>query len=328
MRVYRYGFNGKENDNEVKGEGNQQDYGMRVYDPRLGRFLSVDPLTKKYPWNSTYAFAENDVIGNIDLDGAEKLGTVNRFPINGSITDNPVENIPNALGNIFVDAINLIPKVYNSGVDHIQALRKGTWTKDVSNELKQTYYGFSKAVYDNVNYPFQTPLKKQFSDFGKTLNDPETITTVGSFYLWSKIPLGGNGKGNLLKLETKETVAAAEIDVTKGKFAQPNHSNSFSLDGQKILGVKFIDQAVVNLKSGTWSAAKLPIDYVVRDGQVYYLNTRSIAALTEAGIPKSKWVFQNRTGLKTFEDNLTNNLNGSSGYTEVTNRQTGKKTKL
>jgi hypothetical protein len=35
---YRYGFNGKENDNKVKGEGNQQDYGMRVYDPRLGRF--------------------------------------------------------------------------------------------------------------------------------------------------------------------------------------------------------------------------------------------------------------------------------------------------
>ncbi|HWJ29919.1 MAG TPA: hypothetical protein VNS32_25490, partial [Flavisolibacter sp.] len=45
LGVYRYGFNGKENDDEVKGEGNQQDYGMRVYDTRLGKFLSVDPLT-------------------------------------------------------------------------------------------------------------------------------------------------------------------------------------------------------------------------------------------------------------------------------------------
>jgi hypothetical protein len=35
---YRYGFNGKENDNEVKGAGNQQDYGMRIYDPRWGSF--------------------------------------------------------------------------------------------------------------------------------------------------------------------------------------------------------------------------------------------------------------------------------------------------
>ncbi len=69
---YRYGFNGKENDNEVKGQGNQQDYGMRIYDPRLGKFLSVDPLKDSYPWNSTYAFAENDVIRSIDLDGLEK----------------------------------------------------------------------------------------------------------------------------------------------------------------------------------------------------------------------------------------------------------------
>lgn len=89
-----------------------------------------------------------------------------------------------------------------------------------------------------------------------------------------------------------------------------------------------IGQAVMNLKNGTWSASKLPIDYVVRDKQVFYLNTRSVVALTEAGIPKSKWVFNNQTGVKTFENNLTNNLNGSSGYAEVTNRQTGKKTKL
>ena len=81
---YRYGFNGKENDNEAKGEGNQQDYGMRIYDPRLGRFLSVDPLTKEYPWNSTYAFAENDVIRCIDLDGAEKLAAINAYIDRGS----------------------------------------------------------------------------------------------------------------------------------------------------------------------------------------------------------------------------------------------------
>ncbi len=68
---YRYGFNGKENDNEVKGEGNQQDYGMRIYDTRLGRFLSVDPLVKSYPFYSPYHFAGNNPIENIDLDGAE-----------------------------------------------------------------------------------------------------------------------------------------------------------------------------------------------------------------------------------------------------------------
>jgi RHS repeat-associated protein len=71
--TYRYGFNGKENDNETVGTGEgTQDYGFRIYNPSLGKFLSVDPLTKEYPWNSTYAFAENDVIRSIDLDGLEK----------------------------------------------------------------------------------------------------------------------------------------------------------------------------------------------------------------------------------------------------------------
>jgi len=77
--LYRYGFNGKENDNEVKGEGNQQDYGMRIYDPRLMKFLSIDPLSKEYPWNSTYAFAENDVIRCIDLEGGEKKEIITRY---------------------------------------------------------------------------------------------------------------------------------------------------------------------------------------------------------------------------------------------------------
>jgi len=67
---YRYGFNGKENDKDA-GEG-IQDYGMRIYDTRIGKFLSVDPISKEYPWNSTYSFAEGDPINFIDLDGLEK----------------------------------------------------------------------------------------------------------------------------------------------------------------------------------------------------------------------------------------------------------------
>jgi RHS repeat-associated protein len=48
--AYRYGFNGKENDPEdVSTAEGLQDYGMRFYNPSLGRFLSVDPLSPQYP---------------------------------------------------------------------------------------------------------------------------------------------------------------------------------------------------------------------------------------------------------------------------------------
>jgi RHS repeat-associated protein len=70
--LYRYGFNGKEMDNEVKGDGNQYDYGFRIYDPRLGRFLSVDPSTESYPWYTPYQFAGNKPVMFIDLDGLEE----------------------------------------------------------------------------------------------------------------------------------------------------------------------------------------------------------------------------------------------------------------
>ena len=68
---YRFGFNGKENDNDVKGFGNQQDYGMRIHDTRLGRFLSVDPIGANYPELNPYQFASNSPLAGIDLNGGE-----------------------------------------------------------------------------------------------------------------------------------------------------------------------------------------------------------------------------------------------------------------
>ncbi len=42
-----------------------------MYDARIGRFLSIDPLAGKYPWNSPYAFSENRVIDAVELEGLE-----------------------------------------------------------------------------------------------------------------------------------------------------------------------------------------------------------------------------------------------------------------
>ena len=66
---YRYGFNGKENDNEVKGQGDQIDFGARMLDPRLGRWMSVDMKAKLYPESSPYNFAANSPIFFVDPDG-------------------------------------------------------------------------------------------------------------------------------------------------------------------------------------------------------------------------------------------------------------------
>jgi RHS repeat-associated protein len=82
---YRYGFNGKEDDNEVKGNGNQIDYGFRIFNPRVGRFLSVDPLSRSYPQLSTFQFSSNSPIASIDLDGNEtKYYVINMLEASGA----------------------------------------------------------------------------------------------------------------------------------------------------------------------------------------------------------------------------------------------------
>jgi RHS repeat-associated protein len=77
---YRYGFNGKEKDNEGLGGGQSTyDYGFRIYNPAISRFLSVDPLSSSYPWYTPYQFAGNMPIWAIDLDGLEETIVIYEF---------------------------------------------------------------------------------------------------------------------------------------------------------------------------------------------------------------------------------------------------------
>ncbi|KIA97329.1 hypothetical protein OA93_15510 [Flavobacterium sp. KMS] len=68
---YRYGFQGQEMDNEIKGEGNSINYTYRMHDPRIGRFFARDPLEKSYLFYSPYAFSGNRVIDAVELEGRE-----------------------------------------------------------------------------------------------------------------------------------------------------------------------------------------------------------------------------------------------------------------
>ncbi len=73
---YRWGFNEKEKDIDFQ---NNYDYGARIYNATIGRFLSEDPLKDDFPWLSTYAFAANKPITFIDLDGLEPVWGKLRF---------------------------------------------------------------------------------------------------------------------------------------------------------------------------------------------------------------------------------------------------------
>ena len=64
---YRYGFNGKEKDLSITSD--DYNYGARIYDARLGKMLSVDPLEDKYPSITPYNFVANSCLNAVDPTG-------------------------------------------------------------------------------------------------------------------------------------------------------------------------------------------------------------------------------------------------------------------
>ncbi|MFT6384285.1 MAG: RHS repeat-associated protein [Bacteroidia bacterium] len=81
---YRFAFNGMEQDNEVKGQGNSYDFGARIYDSRLGRWMSIDPLASKFAYESNYVFVTDNPLIYKDADGNEKIVVIGEQHEEGS----------------------------------------------------------------------------------------------------------------------------------------------------------------------------------------------------------------------------------------------------
>ncbi len=79
-------FNGKEKDDEVKGQRNSYDFGERMYDPRLGRMPSIDPFAKQFPTESNYSYAGNCPIALVDHKGQKKIYYIHVIELDGSQT--------------------------------------------------------------------------------------------------------------------------------------------------------------------------------------------------------------------------------------------------
>ncbi len=66
---YRWGFNGMEKDDNLKGTGNSYDFGTRMYDPRIGRWKVIDKMHHLQPDQSTYKSFLNNPLFYKDEDG-------------------------------------------------------------------------------------------------------------------------------------------------------------------------------------------------------------------------------------------------------------------
>ncbi|GAA0877020.1 hypothetical protein GCM10009118_34300 [Wandonia haliotis] len=179
---YRYGFNGKEMDNEVLGNGNQYDYGFRIYNPRIAKFLSVDPLTASYPWYTPYQFAGNMPIQAIDLDGLEEY-LVNRTYISDGNHGYYVQ----------IRVVYVLPKNQRKGTEpgsYDLTNNIGEISTTVQNKKIQSGSVESIIVNKKIEGKY---LKEGTSNVGYTLkssveaNDGEYMTSTFTDDIWSAL---------------------------------------------------------------------------------------------------------------------------------------------
>ena len=131
---YRYGFQGQEKDDEIKGRGNSVNYTYRMHDPRLGRFFTIDPLVPKYPYLTPYQFSSNQPIHAPELEGLESSDEINIQNIGGEKVDpNTVRPAPGTT------EYNLIEETANYKI--IEKATSSEWRVDDqgNNHMETTY---------------------------------------------------------------------------------------------------------------------------------------------------------------------------------------------
>ncbi|MFW5761715.1 MAG: RHS repeat domain-containing protein [Cyclobacteriaceae bacterium] len=133
FKDYRYGFNGKERDPATEWGQTSYDYGFRIYNPEVGKFLSIDPLSYKYAELTPYQFASNRPIDGIDLDGLEYVG---KTEVDGEppVVLQTAYAIPDFVSNTVSAAMNIFNKSAEGSVIREQLQNAGYDVSYLSNE--------------------------------------------------------------------------------------------------------------------------------------------------------------------------------------------------
>lgn len=248
----------------------------------------MDPLAESFYPESPYGYALNNPVYFINPTGmSSESSTESENPcekegdcvdlsevlvIGKKKSSNPYDN-----ANVAANAQKLYSAIGNTPA-----------TKDIDKNML--------IAFSMVN-PFQ-----------KIMNDYQTEGEVDPWDVAGMIPVFRIYKitkyGTIIEktLPVVDNVLAKGVTAEGAVWAQKTFSAGGKFAGQTVEGVAGA------LRSGTLSAADVPINVVVRNGQTFILNTRSSAALMQAGIPRSVWNIVNQTGVSSFERMLTGQL--------------------
>jgi len=304
---YRYGFQGQEMDDEIKGEGNSLNYTFRMHDPRVGRFFAMDPLTKKYPHYSPYSFSGNKVIAYSELEGLEEtLSTLAQYNdqksyLQGKITAEELKKRDDARAyGTIIGLVGLVDVHVTGG--WMTRIIMGSGLLESLNESERGYEELRKGNY--------VEAKKRFKNSGEA----NKIVVLGLL-----------GDGVIYTIGKVSRTLSVIKNLEGAKFAQKTIRTDeiFSKEGQQIYSakagaeIKEVNDLVEALTGQKISPKDIPLDYVMKNGEKIILNSRTSVALERAGIPMNEWYGVNRTGQTAF----TTAEEGAVTFDQLANRQ-------
>jgi RHS repeat-associated protein len=231
---YRYGFNGKEKDSEVKGNGNHISFGDYGYDPRLGRRWRPDPLTAKYVSLSSYASFANNPIIFIDVDGKDIVIALGGLAKDKTDISHVAQNIVNTIvreatdagmsdvtgkafaadkwDNVKKDVISYIKANHTTGEKIIMYGYSwgGETVVELSKDLKKLGYNVDLLITIDA-------AKGPVSDFATERIIPDNVVENINFYQTTKSNIGSRGDENKAKDETKTNIQNIKVNEYFGE---------------------------------------------------------------------------------------------------------------
>jgi RHS repeat-associated protein len=173
---YRYGFNGKEKDDDIAGESVNLNYDARIYDTRIAKWFSIDPLQSKYPGESPYIFTSDNPISFADLDGRDKIWYFYVITNDGTTIQMGTDRIKNNDVTLHMDETMHGPDFYATDVKQTVTLDMRTNTRTVS-----------KVESDFTSRrPFSEGLGMQADAISDELIGHEPVNIPGGFVLSSE----------------------------------------------------------------------------------------------------------------------------------------------
>ena len=189
IECYRFGFNGMEMDNEWKGEGNHYTTEWRQYDPRLGRFMSLDPVMRKYPGWSPYNFSFNNPIWWNDPDGDDPNKEKDPETLKEG-AEKGVEAATEFHGNTTSPACNIGVRTAVKHAAGTSSLYPSWLGGEVSGD--GTANTISKSLEEGKISDFVKLEDQSFENIQKLAN--EGVVIVGTFTGWNHIVMAVPGQ--------------------------------------------------------------------------------------------------------------------------------------